>query len=178
MTYSSDDFLPLVYNELRRLAQTRLSKERPGQTLTPTALVHEAFMRLVKPVDRENWDTTGHFFSAAAEAMRRILIDNARKKNAKKHGGDCRKLDVDFSEISSNGKGRLSNQRLIELNDVLDEFAKDHPQEAELVKLRFFAGLTMEQAAEVVGLKLRTAQKKWQYSRARLRIMLGEPGNE
>jgi len=158
---AADQLLPLVYDELRRLAAQNLAHERPGQTLQPTALVHEAWLRLVGGNDPQ-WNGRAHFFGAAAEAMRRILIDNARRKRAQRHGGGQQKLDIDRIEIAAPGK----EDELEAVNDALEKFAARDKPKAELVKLRYFVGLTTEEAAGILGISVPTADRWWNYSRA------------
>ena len=158
---AADELLPLVYDELRKLAAQKMSRETPGQTLQPTALVHEAWMRLTGN-ENVRWNGRGHFFGAAAEAMRRILIENARRKRAPKHGGDKARLDIDEIEIG----GAVKDDELLALHDVLEKFALHDKKKAELVKLRYFVGLTTEEAAEVMGISVPTADRWWNFSRA------------
>ena len=164
---AADKLLPLVYEELRRLAAYKLSHEKPGQTLQATALVHEAYIRLVGSEARD-WQGRTHFFTAAAEAMRRILIDNARRKKSLKHGGGRRRFDFD-NLVLPGDKDRLSDN-ILALDEALEKLAKENKIEADLVKLRYFAGLTGKQAAEVLGISLSTANEHWAYARARLRL--------
>ncbi len=154
--------LPLVYDELRKLAQARLIQEPGGQTLQPTALVHEAYLRLVDATAPPAWDSRGHFFAAAAQAMRRILIDNARRKAAQKHGGDFERTLMDADEIAD----PQAKHDLLALDEALDQLEETDAQAAELVKLRYFAGLTMEQAAQSLGLSERNAYRIWSYAKA------------
>jgi RNA polymerase sigma factor (TIGR02999 family) len=157
--------LPLVYRELRDLAAHRMSKERPGQTLSATALVHEAYLRLVGPdaeTPSREWDNRGHFFAAAAEAMRRILVDNARRKQRPKHGGDLRRVDFDQDPLAEPAR----SEELLALDEALTRFAAEDPAKAELVKLRYFAGLTIEESAAALGISLATAKRHWAYGRA------------
>jgi RNA polymerase sigma factor (TIGR02999 family) len=156
------ELLPLVYDELRKLAAARLAREVPGQTLDATALVHEAYLRLV---GGDGFDGRGHFFAAAAEAMRRILIDQARRKQADRHGGGWHRLDVMDAELAIDSGG----DDLLAVNEALTRLAGQDPQAARLVELRFFAGLTLEQAAAAVGVPARTAYRQWAYARAWLR---------
>jgi RNA polymerase sigma factor (TIGR02999 family) len=161
---AAGQLLPLVYDELRRLAAQRLAHESPGQTLQATALVHEAYLRLVAPdpaVD-QHWNSRGHFFAAAAEAMRRILVENARRKKAQRRGGDRHRLDLDLVEPAA---PRLSED-LLALDDALEKLAGRDRTKAELVKLRYFAGLTMEQTAAALGISVATAYRYWDYARA------------
>lgn len=156
------DLLPLVYDELRKLAAARMAAESPGQTLQPTALVHEAYLRLVGPTENARWENRGHFFAAAAEAMRRILVEGARRKNAVKHGGGRQRLDPDTIAVS----GPEQDDDLVAIDAALDRLATVDPVKAELVKLRYFAGLTIEQAANALGISAATAKRYWAYSRA------------
>ena len=159
---AASQLLPLVYDELRKLAARKLALEKPGQTLEATALVHEAYLRLVDVDDAQSWNSRGHFFAAAAEAMRRILVENARRKQSLKRGGACRRLDLD--EAAACGEGPA--EELLALDEALDQLAGVDPQAAGLVKLRYFAGLTTEQAAEALGLPARTAYRTWAFARA------------
>ncbi len=156
-----DELLPIVYEELRLLAAQRLARERPGQTLQPTALVHEAYLRLVQD-EPQSWSGRGHFFAAAAEAMRRILIENARRKQRLKRGGDLKRMDVYEEGLAI--EGRCDD--LIALDEALSELAQIDKTKAELVKLRYFAGLTMEQTADLLGIPLTTAKRHWSYAKA------------
>jgi len=169
---AAEQLLPLVYEELRRLAAARLAQEKPGQTLQATALVHEAYLRLVggqepgaKGRESENWNNRGHFFAAAAEAMRRILVESARRKARVKHGGDLQRLDIEPGELLA----AESSDDLLTLDEALDRLADGDSQAAELVKLRYFAGLTIPQAAEVLGVSPRKADLLWSFARAWLR---------
>jgi len=155
------ELLPVVYEELRLLAAQKMSHERPGQTLQATALVHEAYIRLVGP-EAQSWDSRGHFFAAAAEAMRRILIENARHKQRRKHGGAHERLDLQNADLAVQGP----SDDLIALDEALTKLAEQEPVVAELVKMRYFAGLTLEQAAEILGIARRTADRYWAYARA------------
>jgi RNA polymerase sigma factor (TIGR02999 family) len=152
------DLLPLVYDELRKLAAARMAAEAPGQTLQPTALVHEAYLRLVGD---QRFDGREHFFAAAAEAMRRILVESARRKRGPKHGGGRQRLEADLDAISAPG----SSVDLLALDEALTKLAREAPLRAELVKLRFFAGLTMPEAAQALGISLPTAERYWTYAR-------------
>jgi RNA polymerase sigma factor (TIGR02999 family) len=158
---SADQLLPLVYDELRRLAAARMARESPGQTLQPTALVHEAWLRLAGGASPQ-FSGRAHFFGAAAEAMRRILIERARRKAARRHGGGQQRVDIDEIEIAAPAQ----DDELLAVNDALDKFAALDRTKAELVKLRFFAGLTLEQAAGVLGVSEPTAKRWWAYARA------------
>ena len=161
---AAEQLLPLVYDELRRLAAAKLAHEKPGQTLQSTALVHEAFIRLVDVDKAQNWDSRGHFFAAAAEAMRRILVENARRKGSLKRGEGLVRQPLDELEIEA----PESRYDVLALDDALRQLAATDVQAAELVKLRFFAGLTAEQAATVLGVSARTADRIWGYARAYL----------
>lgn len=156
--------LPLVYAELRSLAAARLSHERPGQTLDPTALVHEAYLRLVCTDQVAHWDGRGHFFAAAAEAMRRILIEAARRKRGPQRGGDRKRMPVDLDCLAA----APDNPALIDLDEAMSRLEADSPVRAEVVKLRFFAGLTIPEAAATLGISVATAERYWAYARARL----------
>jgi RNA polymerase sigma factor (TIGR02999 family) len=166
---AAKQLLPLVYDELRRLAAAKLTQERPGQTLQPTALVHEAYLRLVDVEQAQHWDSRGHFFAAAAEAMRRILVENARRKGRLKHGG---------GRTREPGEGDLAcperPQRLLALDEALDRLAASSPQAAELVKLRYFAGFSNAEAAGLLAISSRKANQVWAYARAWLQEELGE----
>ena len=166
---AAEQLLPLVYEELRRLAAQRLSHEKPGQTLQATALVHEAYIRLVDNPEAQHWNSRGHFFAAAAEAMRRILVENARHKRTYKAGGH-RGHRLEFSDVGQEING--SRIDLIALSDALDRLAETHQRKAELVKLRFFAGLTNRQAAEALGISVSTADNDWAYAKTWLRLEL------
>jgi RNA polymerase sigma factor (TIGR02999 family) len=158
---AAEQLLPLVYEELRQLAAFKLAQEAAGQTLEPTALVHEAYLRLVGGENECHWDSRGHFFAAAAEAMRRILVENARRKAALKHGGGRRRLPLaEFHRVAE------SPQDLLDLDDALTRLAALEPAKAQLVQLRFFAGLSMPEAAKILGISLATAERWWTYARA------------
>jgi RNA polymerase sigma factor (TIGR02999 family) len=160
--HAADQLLPLVYDELRKLAAAKLLHEKPGQTLQPTALVHEAYLRLVGNEKGQHWDSRGHFFAAAAEAMRRILINRARDKSRHKRGGDRRRIDLDKIEIALD----TQEDDLIALDESLEALEREDKGAAQLVKLRFFAGLTLKQTAESLGMAQRTAERQWTYARA------------
>lgn len=160
---AADELLPLVYQELRQLAAQRMKQERPGQTLQATALVHEAYIRLVG-TESQNWNSRAHFFAAAAEAMRRILIDIARRKKSFRHGGDRKRVDLD--EVVLADDSDIPSDELLALDEALEKLTQEDKASAELIKLRFFAGLTMEQAAELLGIPRRTADRNWAYARA------------
>jgi RNA polymerase sigma factor (TIGR02999 family) len=164
---AAEQLLLLVYDELRRLAALKLAKEKPGQTLEATALVHEAYIRLVtsgkgKPPKALHWDSRRHFFAAAAEAMRRILVESARRKRSVKHGGQRARLDLEQVALVADD----TPQNLVELDELLNQLADADPKAAELVKMRFFAGLTGDQAAEMLGMSPRSADLLWSYARA------------
>jgi RNA polymerase sigma factor (TIGR02999 family) len=159
--HAAADLLPLVYDELRKLAAARMVAEAPGHTLDATALVHEAYLRLLGPADDHRWDNRGHFFAAAATAMRRILIEAARRKQADKHGGGLQRVALDGVEPLAE-----SHDRLVALDAALTELANQEPQVAEVVNLRYFAGLTIEQTASVLGISVRTANRHWAYAKA------------
>jgi len=170
---ATEELLPLVYEELRLLAAQKLSHEPPGQTLQATALVHEAYLRLVGS-EGQNWHSRGHFYAAAAEAMRRILIDNARRKKSLKRGGDRLRIELDAA-ILEGGKSRPMDD-LIALDEALRKFSEKDRLKAELVKLRFFAGLTCEQTACVLGISTATAERYWDYARSWLRVEITPEG--
>ena len=166
---AAEQLLPLVYDELRKLAAQRLAGEKPGQTLQATALVHEAYVRLVGGEQPHGWNGRGHFFGAAAEAMRRILVDQARRKQADKRGGKGHRIPLDAADVGFTSPA----DELLDIDEALTRLAAEDPQAAELVKLRYFAGLSIEDAAEVVGVARSTAYEHWAYARARLRTLLG-----
>jgi RNA polymerase sigma factor (TIGR02999 family) len=159
---AAGQLLPLVYEELRKLAAARLAREKPGQTLQATALVHDAYLRLIGPDEARGWDGRGHFFAAAAEAMRRILVDNARRKLTEKHGGHHRRREYDELEILA----PAPCEDILALDDALTALAAEDPTKAELVKLRYFAGLTIEEAARSLGISPASAKRYWVYARA------------
>ncbi len=159
---AAEQLLPLVYEELRKLAAVRLAEERPGQTLQATALVHEAYLRLVDTDQASNWHNRGHFFAAAAEAMRRILIDTARRKCALKRGGNSAQAELDESRIAA----PCPDEELLAVHEALDRLAAVDPAAAELVKLRFFSGLTLAEAAAAGDMSLRTANRLWAFAKA------------
>ncbi len=144
---AAEELLPILYSELRKLAAAKLASEKPGQTLQPTALVHEVFLRLVDVKQPQRWNGRGHFFGAAAEAMRRILIENARKKKQVRRGGDCQRLSLDELDVAINDR----SSELIDLNDAIDRLEQHDPRAAQVVKLRYFAGLSFPETAEVLG---------------------------
>ena len=158
----ASELLPLVYDELRRLAAQRLVHEKPGQTLQATALVHEAYLRLVDQEGTREWNGRGHFFAAAAEAMRRILIDNARSKRRLKRGGGLKRVDLEGADMAADA----SLDELLEVDEAIAKLAEEDPKAAELVKLRYFAGLSLEEAAEAVGMSRSSAYEHWTYAKA------------
>jgi RNA polymerase sigma factor (TIGR02999 family) len=165
---AASELLPLVYDELRKLAAERMAQEKPGQTLQATALVHEAYLRLVHVAKVQHWNSRGHFFAAAAEAMRRILIENARSKAREKRGGDWRRIDFEEFDVTTS----VTPDQLVDLDDAVERLqALDHLA-GELVKLRCFAGLTLDQAAAALGVSTATAYRHWAYARAWLRSEL------
>ncbi|QDV84848.1 ECF-type sigma factor [Stieleria sp.] len=167
---AADQLLPLVYDELRKLAALKMSLEHPGQTIEATALVHEAYLRLVDGNEHRNWDSRGHFFAAAATAMRRILVDNARRKKRVKHGGDFQRLASDNVELAA----PEIREDLVALDLALDRLKSIDPAAVELVQLRYFAGLSIAEAAAVLGVSPRSADRLWAYGRAWLRTELSE----
>ena len=165
---ASEELLPLVYDELRRLASQRLAQEAAGHTLQPTALVHEAYLRLVGPEHDERWDHRGHFFAAAAEAMRRVLVDHARQRSRLKRGGDLERTElVDVAADES-------DRRLLELDEALAKFAEQHPEAAKIVELRQFGGLGHEEIAAALGITVYEARQQWTFARAWLRDCLSD----
>src|SRR5215831_7961036 len=166
---AADELLPLVYDELRQLAAAQMAREKPGQTLDATALVHEAYLRLVGPADDQRWENRGHFFAAAAEAMRRILVEAARRKKRLRHGGGLRR-----GELPADGPAVTSPvEDVVAVDEALAKLAAADPQAAELVQLHYFGGLTVEQAAAVLGVSVRKAYAIWAYARAWLFRSLG-----
>jgi len=161
--------LPLVYAELRRLAALRLGQEPPGQTLQPTALVHEAYLRLVGDADERRWNSRGHFFAAAAEAMRRILVESARRKQRVKHGGELRRVDLDAQDVPV----RPPPEEILALDEALTRLAAEDPDTARIVDLHFFAGLSIEESAEALGVSRATAYRQWTYAKGWLRLAIG-----
>ena len=172
--HAAEQLLPLVYDELRKLAAQKLAQEKPGQTLEATALVHEAYLRLVVPAQarvnprEKHWNTSGHFFTAAAEAMRRILIDQARHKQSQRRGGGRRRQDIEHHQIAA----AEPSLDVLAVNEALERFEKVDPLKANLVKLRYFAGLTIPQAADALGISSTTADRYWAYARAWLHAEL------
>jgi RNA polymerase sigma factor (TIGR02999 family) len=169
---AAEQLLPLVYDELRKLAAQHLAHEKPGQTLDATALVHEAYLRLVGPGEDQAWNSRGHFFAAAAEAMRRILVEKARRKQRLRHGGGRQRLDLDKLDVTQEEKA----EDLLALDEALEQLASEEATVAEVVKLRYFAGLTIEQTAAALDLSVRTTNRHWAYARAWLFQHLSQPG--
>lgn len=167
---ASEELLPAVYEDLRRLAASKLANETPGQTLQATALVHEAYLRLIHNEQEPKWDHRGHFFMAAAEAMRRILIDRAIHKKTLKRGGGAQRVELQEADLIST----VPDDQLLDLNDALEKLAEKSPQEADLVKLRYFAGLTIEEAANALEISRATASRYWAYARAFLQKTMSE----
>jgi RNA polymerase sigma factor (TIGR02999 family) len=170
---AAEQLLPLVYEELRKLAAQRLAQEKPGQTLQATALVHEAYLRLVDTEKVQRWNSRGHFFAAAAEAMRRILVDNARRKERPKHGGGRKRLDLDEARCPANDGA----EQLLLVSDALDRLAQESLEKAALVKLRFFAGLSAQEAAESLGISRATADRYWAYAKVFIYCALEDARN-
>jgi RNA polymerase sigma factor (TIGR02999 family) len=160
--YAAQELLPLVYDELRKLAAQELAQEKPGQTLQPTALVHEAYLRLVDEKQVKQWDSRGHFFAAAAESMRRILVDNARRRGAEKRGGDLRRIEL--PDLTDSGADMPID--LLALDEAMKKLEDAHPEKAKVVNLRFFAGCTLEETAQMLGIARATAQRHWVFARA------------
>jgi RNA polymerase sigma factor (TIGR02999 family) len=165
---ASEQLLPLVYDELRKLAAAKLAQEKPGQTLQATALVHEAYVRLVDVDKAQKWDSRRHFFAAAAEAMRRILVDRAREKSSVKRGGTLTRLDIDAVDLAS----KATPPQLLAIDDALAKLAREDPSAAKLVELRYFAGLTVDEAGKALGISTATAYRHWNYARAWLHCEL------
>lgn len=165
---ASDKLLPLVYDELRKLAAAKLANEKPGQTLQATALVHDAYLRLVDAEKAQHWNSRSHFFGAAAEAMRRILVENARRKRAQKHGGQMERLDLDIAAPTADER----SENLLNLDEALVNLEKQWPEKAKLVKLRYFAGLTIPEAALALEISTATAERHWRFARAWLHAQL------
>jgi len=158
---AAERLLPLLYDELRRLAAEKLAQEKPGQTLQATALVHEAYVRLVDQEQAQHWNSRGHFFAAAAEAMRRILVENARRKRGLKHGGGYRRVNLEEAVPCAQEPA----EELLSLNEALDRLAQEDSRKAELVKLRYFTGLSVQEAADVLGISRATADRYWAYAK-------------
>jgi RNA polymerase sigma factor (TIGR02999 family) len=172
--HAANQLLPLVYDELRKLAAQKMAQEAPGQTLQPTALVHEAYMRLVDVAKAKHWDSRGHFFAAAAEAMRRILVEQARHKRSAKKGGQLQRAELHDDQLAAPSP----NVDLIALDEALNKLANHDPRKAELVKLRFFAGMTIRQAAAALGIAESTADADWAYAKSWLRVELADASEE
>jgi RNA polymerase sigma factor (TIGR02999 family) len=172
--HAAAELLPLVYDELRRLAAARLAAEPSGNTLQPTALVHEAYLRLVGTAEDDRWDSRGHFFAAAAEAMHRLLVENARRKKRHKHGGDRRRVSLEAAEFMA----QTLSEDLVALDEALTRLTAHDPVKAEVVKLRFFGGLTMPEVAQSLNLSLTTAERYWTYARTWLYAELTDDGQE
>jgi RNA polymerase sigma factor (TIGR02999 family) len=168
--HAAEQLLPLVYDELRKLAAQKLAQEKPGQTLEATALVHEAYVRLAEGEKAQHWDSRGHFFAAAAEAMRRILVENARRKQRQKHGGGRLRADLDVSNIVA----PMPEEDLLALDEALTRLAAEDPVRAKLVQLRFFVGLSNDEAAKLLGISGVTAKRYWRYARAWLHREVGK----
>jgi RNA polymerase sigma factor (TIGR02999 family) len=168
--HAAEQLLPLVYDELRKLAAHKLAQEQPGQTLQATALVHEAYLRLVDADKVQHWNSRGHFFAAAAEAMRRILIENARRKKSEKHGGEHQRIELEAVEWPSPGR----SDDLLLLDDALSALEREDPAAAAVAKLRLFAGLSVEHAAQALALSRAAAYRSWTYARAWLHAQLRE----
>ncbi|HYT89370.1 MAG TPA: ECF-type sigma factor [Gemmataceae bacterium] len=168
--HAAGQLLPLVYEELRKLAAARMAEEAPGHTLNATALVHEAYLRLIEPADAARWDNRGHFFAAAAEAMRRILVEAARRKRREKHGGDRQRLDLDAAQPAAPD----ARHDLVALDDALTRLEAEDPQAAKLVELRHFTGLSVAEAALALGISPRTADRVWAFARAWLHRELAD----
>jgi RNA polymerase sigma factor (TIGR02999 family) len=160
--HAAEQLLPLVYNELRKLAAQRLAQEKPGQTLQATALVHEAYLRLVDVDQAQHWNSRGHFFAAAAEAMRRILVEQARRKRRRRHGGDWQRVDLGEADLAC----LLPPDELLALHDAMERLAQFDTVAAEVVKVHCFAGLSIEEAADVLGISRTSAYRHWTYARA------------
>ena len=166
--HAAEQLLPLVYEELRKLAGARLAQEKPGQTLQATALVHEVYLRLVGAENQQRWDSRGHFFAAAAEAMRRILVEQARRKRSLKAGG-VRELG-ELDDLAGQPSGSADPLDLLALDEALEKLERQNPRQAELVKLRYFAGMTIDQAARALGVAASTANADWVYAKSWLRL--------
>jgi RNA polymerase sigma factor (TIGR02999 family) len=170
---AAEQLMPLVYDELRRLATHKMALEKPGQTLQATALVHEAYMRLVDAANPQHWNSRGHFFAAAAEAMRRILLNRARDKGRLKRGGQHRRMDLDKVELAVD----VHHEELVAIDDAIEQLAQESTECANVVKLRFFAGLTIDEAAAALGISASTAKRHWAYARAWIFDVLRPDGN-
>ena len=159
---AAEELLPLVYEELRKLAAVKMAQERPGQTLQPTALVHEAWLRLVDTDDAKAWNSRGHFFGAAAEAMRRILVDRARQKARVRHGGGLERVDLDHVSLATED----NDETVLAMHEALEALARESPQKAEIVKLHYFTGLEYPEIARALGVSLSTVERQWAYARS------------
>jgi RNA polymerase sigma factor (TIGR02999 family) len=174
--HAAEQLLPLVYEELRKLAAQQMAQEAPGQMLQATALVHEAYLRLVEVEKAQRWDSRGHFFAAAAEAMRRVLIDNARRRRSRRRGGGAERRSLEGLDAAA----PTSDDELLAVNEALERLRQVHPSKAELVQLRYFGGLTIPEAAQALGISVTTANRYWTYARAWLHEELatgGDPGS-
>jgi RNA polymerase sigma factor (TIGR02999 family) len=171
--HAAEQLLPLVYAELRQLAAQRLAQEKPGQTLQATALVHEAYIRLVDVEHAQHWHSRGHFFGAAAEAMRRILVDNARRKQRPKHGGDRQRVELEEACCLADDAAA----QVLLVNDALAKLAEESPQKAEFVKLRYFAGMSVQEAADALGISRATADRYWSYAKVFLYCAMEDAKN-
>lgn len=169
---AAKELLPLVYDELRKLAAAKLAQEKPGQTLQPTALVHDAYIRLVDVEQAQQWNSRGHFFAAAAEAMRQILVDRARQKRSLKRGGGLGRQPIEGDEVAS----LAPPEEVVAVHDALDALAAEEPLAADLVKLRYFGGFSIEEAADVLHVSRTSAYRLWNYARVWLRASLGDNG--
>ena len=169
---SAEQLLPLVYDELRKLAAAKLAQEKPGQTLQATELVHDAYIRLVDVDKVQHWDSRGHFFGAAAEAMRRILVERARSKGRQKRGGDLQRFDIDAIDVAVDA----TPEQLLAIDEALERLQREDPVIFDLVRLRYFAGLNIDQAASALGISAATAYRQWNYARSWLHAELLEPG--
>jgi RNA polymerase sigma factor (TIGR02999 family) len=167
---AADELLPVVYDELRRLAAQRMAAEKPGQTLNATALVHEAYLRLVANEQANQWDGRGHFFAAAAEAMRRILVENARRRSRLKHGGELNRVPIENAELPSGP----TPEQILALDEALSRLAIEEPAAAKVVELRYFTGLSIDETADALGISRATANRHWAYAKAWLRCEMGK----
>lgn len=159
---AAERLLPLVYDELRKLAAARMAQEKPGQTLQATALVHEAYLRLVNAEKTQHWDSRGHFFAAAAEAMRRIVVENARRKQRSRHGGESERVEMEIADLPA----PMPSEELVALDEALQELTRQDPVKGRLVTMRYFGGMTIQQASEVLGISRVTAHRYWTFARA------------
>ncbi len=171
---AAEKLLPLVYDELRKLAAAKLAQEKPGQTLQATALVHDAYIRLVDVEKAQHWDSRGHFFAAAAESMRRILVGSARRKQRLKRGGDGQRIDLEQIDLTTDSQ----DDELLAVHEALDNLEQEDPPAAALVKLCYFAGMSLTEAAQALGISRTKAYEQWAYARAWLRCVLAEDGSE